>query len=80
MRFNLIALTPTHIGDGNKYLPYEVYIEGNKAHIIRFENLIKQLSEKVQNAYLLRKNFKNLADEVRNKGQHLTVYFVWVKI
>jgi CRISPR type III-A-associated RAMP protein Csm5 len=34
--------------------------------------LIKQLSEKVQNAYLLRKNFKNLADEVRNKGQHLT--------
>ena len=72
MRLGLIALTPIHIGDGNKYLPYEVYIENRKAHIIRFENLLKQLSEKFQNPSLLREKFKRLAEEVRNKGQHLT--------
>jgi CRISPR-associated protein Csm5 len=72
MRFKLAVLTPTHIGDGDKYLPYEVYIEKNKAHVVRFENLIKQLSEKVQNPYFLREKFKTLANDVRNRGQHLT--------
>jgi len=72
MRLNLVVLTPTHIGEGDNYLPSEVYIKDGKASVVDFESLVKQLAEKIKNPYLLREKFKTLANEVRNKGEYLT--------
>ncbi|NPA14327.1 MAG: type III-A CRISPR-associated RAMP protein Csm5, partial [Aquificae bacterium] len=68
MKYNLklVVLTPLHIGDGDKLLPYEVYITDKKAHIIRFENLIKQASQIYKNSPQLRQKLLNVAQEIRN--------------
>ena len=68
MKYNLklVVLTPLHIGDGDKLLPYEVYIKDKKAHIIRFENLIKQASQIYKNSPQLRQKLLNVAQEIRN--------------
>ena len=63
----LEILTPTFIGNGNKLLPIEVYIEGKTAKVFKFDNLTKQVAkifppEKLKNLML------KLAGEVSSKS------------
>ena len=63
----LEILTPTFIGNGNKLLPIEIYIEGKTAKVFKFDNLTKQVAkifppEKLKNLML------QLAGEVSSKS------------
>lgn len=43
----LKVLTPIFIGNGNKLLPIEIYLGGKTAKVFKFENLTRQIAEKL---------------------------------
>ena len=57
LTLKLKILTPTFIGNSNKLLPIEIYPTGKTVKVFKFDNLTRQIAnklppEKVKNAML----------------------------